>query len=398
MLGALQTLGVEFKLEADDTICTIKGMGTSFKLNGVYDLELGNAGTAFRPLVAALAFNDGEAEFTLHGQPRMHERPIGDLVDALRDLGADISYLGNPGYPPLKITTKSHSLADFTKSVKIKGNISSQYLTALLMVAPLLGYALTIEIDGELISKPYIDITLNTMAEFGVEVKNKDYQSFFIQPKPYTAVPEFMVECDASSASYFLLAGAVSGDIRVYGISDKSIQGDVAFAQVLQQMGAEVAYGNNYIEAKAKESLILEELNNGKTSPLNPIVADLNHIPDAAMGIAIAATFTPIGSKTKISGIASWKVKETDRIESMATELRKFGVEVNTGDDFIEVTSHATLKSGVEVETYNDHRIAMCFALLSLNPKLEGDYFILDPKCVNKTFPTFFELFATIKN
>ncbi|MGY8872329.1 MAG: 3-phosphoshikimate 1-carboxyvinyltransferase [Pseudomonadales bacterium] len=372
MLTALSSLGISYELSDDRQSCTVSGRGQSLG-NTDSALFLGNAGTAMRPLCAALCLGSGEYELT--GEPRMYERPIGDLVDALRTLGADIDYLGTQGYPPLNI--KANGLQG--GEVSIKGNISSQFLTALLMAAPLAKNDLTIHVDGELVSKPYIDITLHTMSLFGVEVINNNYQSFVIRSgQQYRSPGEIMVEGDASSASYFLAAAAIAGGtVRVYGVGADSVQGDKRFAEVLEAMGAKVTYGPTYIEVtKGKE--------------LTAVDLDLNHIPDAAMTIATTALFAK--GTTAIRNIYNWRVKETDRLAAMTTELRKVGAIVVEGDDFIEVTPPAQLQHAA-IDTYDDHRMAMCFSLVALS---DTPVTINDPGCTRKTFPEYFDLFKSI--
>ncbi|BBB30199.1 3-phosphoshikimate 1-carboxyvinyltransferase [Neptunomonas japonica] len=372
MLTALSSLGISYKLSEDRQSCTVSGRGQSLGKTE-HPLFLGNAGTAMRPLCAALCLGSGEYELT--GEPRMYERPIGDLVDALRTLGADIDYLGTQGYPPLNI--KANGLQG--GEVSIKGNISSQFLTALLMAAPLAKNDLTIHVDGELVSKPYIDITLHTMSLFGVEVINNNYQSFVIRSgQQYRSPGEIMVEGDASSASYFLAAAAIAGGtVRVYGVGADSVQGDKRFAEVLEAMGAKVTYGPTFIEVtKGKE--------------LTAVDMDLNHIPDAAMTIATTALFAK--GTTAIRNIYNWRVKETDRLAAMTTELRKVGAIVVEGDDFIEVTPPAQLQHAA-IDTYDDHRMAMCFSLVALS---DTPVTINDPGCTRKTFPEYFDLFKSI--
>jgi 3-phosphoshikimate 1-carboxyvinyltransferase len=364
MLDALQKLGVRIDTRDFDSL-VVAGEGR-FKPKKL-DLFLGNAGTAFRPLTAALAVCGGE--YRLMGKPRMHQRPIRDLVEPLRRIGANIEYLGNEGYPPLLIRTGSIKVAGH---IPIRGNVSSQYLSALLMALPLAGGG-TIEIVGDLISRPYVTITLNMMRKFGNEVTVNGWRSFDVRPYDYVAPAEIYVEGDASSASYFLAAGAIGGGpVRVLGVGRESIQGDVAFIEVLAAMGANVDLGADWIEVSAS----------GK---LNPIDMDLNHIPDAAMTAAVCALFAS-GSST-IRNIGSWQVKETDRITAMARELRKFGATVVEGPDFLKITPPETLKAGVAVDTYDDHRMAMCFSLVSLGGVPVR---INDPECVAKTFPAYF--------
>ena len=372
MIEALKILQVDLTQNKNGDI-HIKGSQGQFK-NKSAEIFLGNAGTAFRPLTAALSFSQGN--YMLSGVPRMHERPIKDLVDALLQLNANISYLNQEGYPPLKI---SPSEIIINSSVKIRGDISSQFLTALLMAIPLTKKEVSIEIVGDLISKPYIDITLNLMSRFGVHVKKIDWQHFLIPgSSAYVSPGEIFVEGDASSASYFLAAGALAGDIEVKGIGKNSIQGDVKFTEALALMGAKI----KTLEASIKVS---------KVKTLQAINLDCNHIPDAAMTLAVLALFA--NGTTKLHNIGSWRVKETDRIKAMATELKKLGAAVVEGEDFIEITPPLHIKEDVEIDTYDDHRIAMCFSLVSLK---NISITINDPACVNKTFPTYFEVLESI--
>lgn len=375
MLEALDKLGV--KIEFLDTgRLKVHGTGGAFP-NREADLFLGNAGTAFRPLTAALAVLGGD--YHLHGVPRMHERPIGDLVDALRIAGADIQYLGNEGYPPLQINAFTDQ---GTRVIPIKGNVSSQFLTALLMALPLTGEAFEIHMVGELISKPYIDITLKLMAQFGVNVENDDYRVFKIPANARYHAPEVLhVEGDASSASYFLGAGLISGaPIRVTGIGLNSIQGDVVFARELEKIGANVVWGDNFIEISRPENQAVKSFD-----------LDANHIPDAAMTLAVIALAS--GQPCSLTNIGSWRVKETDRIAAMATELRKVGATVVEEPEAIHITPPETLIAEAAIDTYDDHRVAMCFSLVSL---LGVPVVINDPKCTHKTFPTYFEVFGEI--
>ncbi|WP_319783813.1 3-phosphoshikimate 1-carboxyvinyltransferase [Oceanisphaera sp. IT1-181] len=372
MLDALRTLGVQYELSADKTECVVHGLGRAFSAVEPISLFLGNAGTAMRPLCAALCLGTGE--FTLTGEPRMWERPIGHLVEALREAGAEISYLKTDGYPPVFINGKGLWGGD----VHIDGSVSSQFLTALLMAAPMASGDTRVHIKGELVSKPYIDITLHAMSQFGVELEHDNYQTFYIKGnQTYVSPGQFLVEGDASSASYFLAAGAIKGKVRVTGVGSNSIQGDVKFADVLEAMGAKITWGDNFIEAE-------------NIGPLRAVDMDMNHIPDAAMTIATTALFAT--GTTRISNIHNWRVKETDRLYAMATELRKLGVEVEEGEDYIVVTPTAELQEA-EIATYNDHRIAMCFSLVALS---DTAVIILDPKCTAKTFPDYFEQLASI--
>lgn len=377
MLEALHTLGVKLENLANNT-WLVEGCEGNFPNKGTLEkpvnLFLGNAGTAFRPLTAALAFSNGY--YYLHGVPRMHERPIGDLVDALRQAGAQIEYIENEGFPPLKI---SPAKLDVSKPIQIRGNVSSQFLTALLMALPLTKQNVTIEVVGELISKPYIEITLNLMAKFGVKVERNDWQQFSISNcTEYLSPQVIFVEGDASSASYFLAAGAIAGEVQVNGLGKNSIQGDVQFTEALEKMGAEIHFEENSVIAS----------NVGK---LKAITLDCNHIPDAAMTLAILAIFAK--GTTTLLKIKSWRVKETNRLKAMATELRKLGVTVKWGDGYIKITPPEKLTPNAVIDTYDDHRMAMCFSLVSLGGV---PITINDPKCVNKTFPDYFDAFKKI--
>ncbi|SBT18928.1 3-phosphoshikimate 1-carboxyvinyltransferase [Marinomonas gallaica] len=371
MLNALKTMGVRYQLEDEGRTCILEGLAGPINVDHA-DLFLGNAGTAMRPLTAALCL--GKGEYRLHGEPRMHERPIGDLVDALQSLGVDVQYEGTKDYPPL--TIKANGITG--GEVSIKGNISSQFLTALLMSAPLAKGDLTIKVDGELVSKPYIDITLHVMKQFGVDVDNQDYKAFVIKGnQTYQSPGEIMVEGDASSASYFLAAAAIAGGkIKVHGVGSDSVQGDVKFAEALKAMGANITYGPTWIEAERGE--------------LNGIDMDMNHIPDAAMTIATTALFAE--GPTTIRNIYNWRVKETDRLYAMATELKKLGADVIEGEDYITVQPLKDVQHAA-IDTYNDHRIAMCFSLVAFS---NSAVTINDPGCTSKTFPTYFELFENI--
>ena len=372
MLNALTKLGINYRLSEDKTQCVVQGNGGAFNVAEPLELFLGNAGTAMRPLCAALAASNVDTVLT--GEPRMEERPIGDLVDALREADAEVTYLKNEGYPPLQIKGKTLNGGEMS----VDGSVSSQFLTALLMAAPLFSGDVTIRIKGELVSKPYIDITLDTMAKFGVTVKNDNYQTFTISgDAKYIAPGKFMVEGDASSASYFLAAGAIKGGtVRVTGIGQNSIQGDIRFADVLEAMGATVVWNDEYVEITG--------------APLKGVNMDMNHIPDAAMTIATTALFAE--GPTTMTNIYNWRVKETDRLAAMATELQKLGAKVEEGHDYIKVWPTESLKHA-EIDTYNDHRIAMCFSLVALS---DTPVTINDPGCTRKTFPDYFTRFKTL--
>jgi 3-phosphoshikimate 1-carboxyvinyltransferase len=379
MLDALGKLGVKVKRDGD--VCVVSGTRGAFTAKTA-DLFLGNAGTAIRPLTAALAVNGGE--YRVHGVPRMHERPIGDLVDGLRQIGAKIDYEANEGYPPLRIHAAS---ATVDAPIRVRGDVSSQFLTAILMTLPLVrapGGSIVVEVDGELISKPYIDITLKLMARFGVAVEREGWQRFTVPAGTrYKSPGRIMVEGDASSASYFLAAGALGGGpLKVEGVGRASIQGDVGFADALIRMGANVTMGEDWIEVRGVGH------DHGR---LEPIDMDCNLIPDAAMTIAVAALFAD--GATTLRNIASWRVKETDRLAAMATELRKVGATIQQGADYLIVRPPAKLTPNAAIDTYDDHRMAMCFSLVSLGGVPVR---INDPKCVGKTFPDYFERFIAL--
>jgi len=379
MLDALRSLGCG--LRRNGTVLNITGLGGRLPTEHL-DLFLGNAGTAMRPLTAALAVLG--ADCTLRGVPRMHERPIGDLVDALRQLGCDVGYLGTDGFPPLRIGTPKLQL---DAPIQIRGDVSSQFLTALLMALPLVAsQTIVIEVVGELISKPYIDITLKLLAQFGVEVRNDGWQRFTIAAGSALRSPGAVhIEADASSASYFIALGALSADprgIRIHGVGAASIQGDIRFIEAAQAMGAHIDSQANSLHVRRG------------AWPLRAIDLDCNHIPDAAMTLAVMALFAQ--GTTRLRNIASWRVKETDRIAAMACELRKLGAQVTEGPDFLEVTPPAQPADwrAASIHTYDDHRVAMCFSLAALNPA-GLPVRIEDPQCVAKTFPDYFEaLFA----
>ncbi len=383
MLIALRTLGCT--VEQSGTIVKITGLGGKLP-NGSAKLFLGNAGTAMRPLTAALAVVGGD--FELSGVPRMHERPIGDLVDALRQLGCAIDYLGNEGYPPLKLGTPALQL---DAPIKVRGDVSSQFLTALLMALPLVASKdIVIEVVGELISRPYIEITLNLLARFGVQVRRDGWERFTIPAGAKLRSPgDIHVEADASSASYFIALGALStgangqNGIKIQGVGADSIQGDIRFMEAAQAMGAKIESGPNWLHIQRG------------AWPLKAIDLDCNHIPDAAMTLAVMALYAD--GTTTLRNIASWRVKETDRIAAMATELRKLGATVVEGQDYIQVTPPSGIDDwkAASIHTYDDHRVAMCFSLAAFNPA-QVPVRIEDPKCVAKTFPDYFEALFSV--
>jgi len=384
MLAALRTLGIA--VDRDGTSARVLGGGGRFPA-GSADLFMGNAGTAIRPLTAALALLGGD--YTLRGVPRMHERPIGDLVDALRQFGCCIDYLGNPGYPPLHIGESRFVLRG---DVAVRGDVSSQFLTALLLALPLKAAQqdIAVSVQGELISKPYVDITLTLLQRFGVRVQREGWQRFVIPAGSRLRSPgRIAVEADASSASYFLAAGVLGQlhgqgrPLRVQGVGRDSIQGDVEFARVLQRLGAEVRWGDDYIETCGLQPG-LRALRGGDI--------DCLEIPDAAMTLAMTALFAE--APTTLTGIGSWRVKETDRLHAMHTELAKLGARVESGTDWLRVhpLPRAQWRSAA-IATYDDHRMAMCFSLASFG---DADIRILDPGCVAKTYPAYFADFARV--
>jgi 3-phosphoshikimate 1-carboxyvinyltransferase len=382
MLDALAALG-----------CRIERAGGALRIDGIdgklqtpgASLFLGNAGTAMRPLTAALALLGGD--FELRGVPRMHERPIGDLVDALVQLGCRIDYTGNPGYPPLRIHPVSLDTLQLETPIRVRGDVSSQFLTALLLALPLAAEQrdIAIEVVGELISKPYIEITLNLLARFGIEVRRDGWQRFTIPAgSRYRSPGDIHVEADASSASYFIALGAIASGagIRIEGVGAGSIQGDIRFVEATSQMGAHIDSGPNWLEVSRG------------AWPLKAIDLDANHIPDAAMTLAVMALYAD--GPCTLRNIASWRVKETDRIDAMANELRKLGATVEDGPDFIRV--HPPAAAGwhaAGIRTYDDHRVAMCFSLAAFNPA-RLPVRILEPHCVAKTFPDYFETLFSV--
>ncbi|MCS3508575.1 3-phosphoshikimate 1-carboxyvinyltransferase [Achromobacter sp. AGC78] len=382
MLGALRQLGVQVS-ELDAGCVTVQGV-RRFPVESA-DLFMGNAGTAIRPLTAALALMGGD--YRLSGVPRMHERPIGDLADALNALGASIDYLGQPGYPPLHIG--QGQISDDAVA-RVQGSVSSQFLTALLLAAPLQagrsGKPVTIEVVGELISKPYIEITLNLMARFGVQVRRDGWTRFVIDGGAgYRSPGQIAVEGDASTASYFLALGAIGGGpLRVTGVGADSIQGDVAFADTLAQMGANVAYGPDWIEVSGVRV--------ADGARLKAFDTDFNLIPDAAMTAAALALYAD--GPCLLRNIGSWRVKETDRIHAMQTELEKLGAQVESGPDWLRVIPPSPdAWRDAQIGTWDDHRMAMCFSLAAFGPAAVR---IMDPGCVSKTFPGYFDVYASL--
>ncbi|WP_039050453.1 bifunctional 3-phosphoshikimate 1-carboxyvinyltransferase/cytidylate kinase [Comamonas thiooxydans] len=404
MLTGLKQLGCSISPDAvtPGQAIDVTGIGGQLPAGTAATLFLGNAGTAMRPLTAALSVLGGDFEMT--GVPRMYERPIGDLVDALRQLGCKIDYLKDEGFPPLKIGQPDFSQLG-SESIKVRGDVSSQFLTSLLMALPLLANVpgaqrdITIEVVGELISRPYIHITLELLARFGIAVKNDNWQRFVIPAGcRYQSPGAIHVEADASSASYFIALGAIATgttddadadnapqpkSIRILGVGQDSIQGDIRFIEAAQAMGAKIESGPNWLQVSRG------------SWPLKAIDLDCNHIPDAAMTLGTMALYAD--GVTTLRNIASWRVKETDRIAAMAIELRKLGASVEEGADYIRITPPAgkTAWKAASIHTYDDHRVAMCFSLAAFNPaKLPVR--IEDPKCVAKTFPDYFEALFSV--
>ena len=369
MAESLEKLGVKgIEVSDDFKDVTIPGQNGRFPAEKA-DLFVGNSGTSIRFLTAAIAL--GKGEFTLTGIERMKERPIRDLVDALSQIGAKIDYAENAGFPPIVL----HANGLHGEVLHIRGNVSSQYLTAILLAAPCMQKSLKIVVDGELISKPYVTMTLRMMRDFGVEVENLDFKEFHVPNTGYTSPGDYDIEGDASSASYALAAAAISdGPVRLLGLDDNSMQGDIHFADVLAEMGAKISYGKGFVESRHGEF------------PLRAIDKDLSAIPDAAMTVAALCLFAK-GTST-IRGIHSWKVKETDRIQAMVNELSKTGAAVSATGDSITITPPKEFLPA-EFETYNDHRMAMCMSLAAFGIQKQNSIRILDPLCVNKTYPAY---------
>jgi 3-phosphoshikimate 1-carboxyvinyltransferase len=387
MRDALAKLGVVSVAGATSDALTVTGCGGVFSATSA-DLFVGNSGTSARSLVGTLALAAAPgAAFAIDGVPRMRERPIGDLVDALVQIGAVIDYTGNAGFPPLTIRG---GRIEVERPISIRGDVSSQFLTGLLMALPLVtartGQSATIALVGELISKPYIEITLAMMQQFGVTVIRDGWQRFTVPggaAAKYISPGHYAVEGDASTASYFLAAAAIAGGpIRVEGVGRAALQGDVKFAEALAETGAQITWEDHAIIAQAPAD-----------GRLRAIDADMNHIPDAAMTLAVVALFAE--GTTRLTNIGSWRVKETDRIAAMATELRKLGATVEEGEHWLSITPPAALNANVAIDTYDDHRIAMCFALASLGAR-GVPIRINDPACVNKTFPGYFQALADV--
>ena len=367
---ALQTLGFDVVLDEADREMTVTGLGGRIPARSA-ELFIGNAGTAARFLSAFLTLGDGE--YILDGDARMRERPIGDLVQSLTQLGATVH--GHPSTVPLRIL--AHGLPG--GKTQIAGNISSQFLSALLMVAPYAKTPIEIELSTELNSKPYVDMTLAIMSDLGVQIERHDYSRFIIHPTHYFPLSTYAIESDASAASYFFAAPAIlGGTVRVENISRRSKQGDIAFLDVLQRMGCTVTEEDNSILVT-------------RHSPLVGLDVDMRDIPDTAQTLAAIAPFA--STPTRIRRIASARVKETDRVSAVCTELVRLGVQIEEHDDGMTIHPCDSFKPAI-VHTYNDHRMAMSFSLIGL--RMDG-VCIENPGCVSKTFPNYFDVLETLR-
>jgi 3-phosphoshikimate 1-carboxyvinyltransferase len=388
MLDALSALGCG--LQREGRVLHVTGLGGRLQVHEAA-LFLGNAGTAMRPLAAALALlvTRQGGRFTLSGVPRMHERPIGDLLDALRPLGCQIEELGQRGFPPLALQGQAGGPLALEHPIRVRGDVSSQFLSALLLALPLAAgqHEVVVEVDGPLISKPYVEITLKLLARFGIDVQREGWQRFSIPAgSVFTSPGQLQVEGDASSASYFVALGALAAKggapLRIEGVGSDSIQGDIAFVDAARAMGAQVKSGPGWLE-----------VHRGRW-PLAPVRMDCNAIPDAAMTLAVMALYAD--GPSRLDGIASWRVKETDRIAAMATELRRLGATVEEGAGHLEITPPAGAWRPAAFHTYDDHRMAMALSLAAAHGSVPVR--ILDPRCVGKTFPDYFEaLFGVVE-
>lgn len=367
---ALQTLGFDVQLNEAEHEMIVTGLGGKIPAKKA-ELFIGNAGTAARFLSAFLTLGNGE--YILDGETRMRERPIGDLIDALHQLGVEMEAKNN--CPPVEIFATGLPGG----KTKIAGNISSQFLSALLMVAPYAQSPIEIEMTTDLNSKPYVDMTIAIMKDFGVNIERRDYSQFTIHPASYLPLSTFQIESDASAASYFFAAPAIcGGSVKVENISRQSVQGDIAFIDVLAQMGCHIKEGENFIEVIG-------------TDVLKGIDIDMSDIPDTAQTMAAVAPFA--SSQTRIHGIASARVKETDRVSATCTELKRLGVQVDEHEDGMTIYPCPELQPA-NIQTYNDHRMAMAFSLIGL--RFDG-VTIENPACVSKTFPDFFEVLENLR-
>lgn len=367
---ALKTLGFDVRLDPDRAEMTVTGLGGRIPAAKA-ELFIGNAGTAARFLTAFLTLGSGE--YVLDGDPRMRERPIGDLAVALKQLGATIETINN--CPPVRISSTGLPGGETT----ITGNISSQFLSALLMVGPYAKSTVEIEVSTKLNSKPYVDMTLSVMADFGVNVERKDYNQFRIHPALYSPLSAYLIESDASAASYFFAAPAIcGGTVRVENISRNSTQGDIRFLNVLEQMGCIIEETESCIQVTG-------------ATELHGFDIDMRDIPDTAQTLAAIAPFA--STPMRIRGIASARVKETDRISATCTELKRLGVKVDEYEDGMTIYPCDNLRPAT-IQTYNDHRMAMAFSLIGL--RVPG-ITIVNPGCVSKTFPSYFKVLETLR-
>ena len=368
MVEALEKLGIQLEENRAENRISVSGTAGLIPVSEA-TLMLGNAGTAIRPLTAAMTL--GHGRFVLDGVARMRERPIIDLVDGLSQLGANLSCLNGTDCPPVEV------IADGLPGGKtrLSGAISSQYLTAILLVAPYAKSEVEIEITDKLVSVPYVEMTLRLMQRFGVEVNQKNAQSFRIPRQQYQSPGRIFVEGDASSASYFLAGAAITkGTVTVKGCGTESIQGDARFAEVLEKMGAKVEWSPQQVKLTG--------------AFLNGIDVDMNQMPDAAMTLAVAALFA--SGPTAIRNIYNWRVKETERLQAVSRELRKLGAVVEEGYDYLVIQPPEQIKAA-SIETYDDHRMAMAFSLAACG---KSPVTINKPDCVSKTFPDYFEVLS----
>ena len=368
MVEALETLGIEFEENRAKNRISVSGTAGIIPVSEA-TLMLGNAGTAIRPLTAAMTL--GHGRFVLDGVARMRERPIIDLVEGLSQLGANLHCLNETDCPPVEVIANGLPGG----KTRLSGAISSQYLTAILLVAPYAKKDVEIEITDKLVSVPYVEMTLRLMQRFGVSVNHTDFQSFHIPRQNYQSPGSIFVEGDASSASYFLAGAAITkGTVTVKGCGTESMQGDARFAEVLEKMGALVEWGPNQVKLTG--------------AALNGIDVDMNQMPDAAMTLAVAALFA--SGPTAIRNIYNWRVKETERLQAVSTELRKLGAEVEEGYDYLVIQPPKQIKE-VSIDTYDDHRMAMAFSLAACG---NSPVTINNPGCVSKTFPDYFEVLS----
>ncbi len=366
MVEALETLGIQLEENRAENLITVSGTSGIIPVKEA-TLMLGNAGTAIRPLTAAMTL--GHGRFVLDGVQRMRERPIIDLVNGLSQLGANLRCINGTDCPPVEV------IADGLPGgiTRLSGAISSQYLTAILLAAPYADKEVQIEITDKLVSVPYVEMTLRLMQSFGVSVNHENFRLFHIPRQTYRSPGNIFVEGDASSASYFLAGAAITkGTVTVKGCGTDSLQGDARFAEVLEKMGAKVEWEPQQVKLTGNS--------------LNGIDVDMNKMPDAAMTLAVAALFA--SGPTAIRNIYNWRVKETERLQAVSTELRKLGAEVEEGYDYLVIQPPEQIRKA-EIDTYDDHRMAMAFSLAACG---ESPMTINNPGCVSKTFPDYFEV------